>query len=215
MNYLQAVNGVLVRMRENQVSTVSTNDYSTLLGTFVNEAKREVEDTWNWSFQRNTIVVATTAGIFNYLLTGSGERFKVLQVFNDSQDYPLRAIEGTKMTRMLLSNSPQSGQPAYYAFNDKDSNGDYYVDLFPIPAAVQNINFDLIIPQVDLVADTDIIDVQGHLVVLGATLRALAERGDDNSENFKQLATIYKSQLGAAIAQDESRMPCETDWVAV
>lgn len=215
MNYLQAVNGVLVRMRENQVSTVSTNDYSTLLGTFVNEAKREVEDTWNWSFQRNTIVVATVAGIFNYLLTGSGERFKVLQVFNDSQDYLLRAVEGTKMTRMLLSNSPQSGQPVYYAFNDKDSNGDYYVDLFPIPSAIQNINFDLVIPQVDLVADTDIIDVQGHLVVLGATLRALAERGDDNSENFKQLAAIYKSQLGAAIAQDESRMPCETDWVAV
>ena len=52
--YLDLVNDVLVRLREAQVASVSQNTYSALIGKLVNDAKREVEDSWNWDTLRKT-----------------------------------------------------------------------------------------------------------------------------------------------------------------
>jgi len=46
--YLQLVNLVLQGLRENTVSTVSATPYSQLIGRWVNDAKRQVEDAWDW-----------------------------------------------------------------------------------------------------------------------------------------------------------------------
>ena len=45
--YLTLVNSVLKRLLEKTVTSVSQNQYSHLIGEFVNDAKREVEDAWN------------------------------------------------------------------------------------------------------------------------------------------------------------------------
>ena len=42
--YLEIVNDVLTRMRENNVTTVSQTATSTLVGKFVNDAKRQVNE---------------------------------------------------------------------------------------------------------------------------------------------------------------------------
>ena len=55
--YLTLVNDVLSRLRESEVTSVSDNTYSSLIGRFVNEAKREVEDAWNWNRLRSTITI--------------------------------------------------------------------------------------------------------------------------------------------------------------
>ena len=70
--FLTLTNDVLSRLRESSVTAVSANDYSTLVGKFVNEAKREVEDAWNWNRLRTTITVNTVADSYNYTLTGGG-----------------------------------------------------------------------------------------------------------------------------------------------
>ena len=70
--YLQLVNNVLVRLRENEVSSVSDTPYSSLIGVFVNDAKREVENAAMWQALNQTIVVNTVAGTRNYSITGSG-----------------------------------------------------------------------------------------------------------------------------------------------
>ena len=44
MTYLQLVNSVLRRLREDEVTTVGQTSYSKLIGEFVNDAKRTVED---------------------------------------------------------------------------------------------------------------------------------------------------------------------------
>ena len=46
MTYLEMVNDVLVRLREPVVTTVSETTYSALIGKFVNDAKRQIEDTF-------------------------------------------------------------------------------------------------------------------------------------------------------------------------
>ena len=42
--WLELTNAVLTRLREPTVTTVSSTTYTSLIGAFVNEVKREVED---------------------------------------------------------------------------------------------------------------------------------------------------------------------------
>ena len=55
-----------------------------MVGDFVNDAKRSVEDAWDWSALRTTLTITTTADVFNYVLTGSQNRIKALNVINDT-----------------------------------------------------------------------------------------------------------------------------------
>ena len=75
MTYLEIVNNVLKRLREPSVSAVTDNEYSQMIGTIVNDSKREIENTHTWNAMRTMIPVATTAGIQGYSVTGSGTRF--------------------------------------------------------------------------------------------------------------------------------------------
>ena len=52
MTYLNLVNSVLRRLREEEVSSVQSSTYSKMAGDFVNDAKRIVEDSWDWSALR-------------------------------------------------------------------------------------------------------------------------------------------------------------------
>ena len=71
MTYLNLVNAVLRRMRETEVTSVSQNSYSALVGEFVNEAKRTVESAWDWSALRADLSFNTAANDFTYSLVGS------------------------------------------------------------------------------------------------------------------------------------------------
>ena len=62
MTYLQLVQSVLRRLREDDtITSVSDNSYSKLIGEFVNDAKRIVEDSWDWSSLRTTFTINTVA----------------------------------------------------------------------------------------------------------------------------------------------------------
>jgi len=54
MTYLQIVNSVLTRLRENQVDTVDFDEYSSLIAAFVNDAKAQIENSHSWSSLRST-----------------------------------------------------------------------------------------------------------------------------------------------------------------
>ena len=47
MTYLNLVNGVLRRLREDEVSNVSESTYSKMVGDYVNDAKDLVETAWD------------------------------------------------------------------------------------------------------------------------------------------------------------------------
>ena len=86
MNYIQLVNDVLIRLREPEASSVSDNAYVKLIAKFVNDSKRVVEDSYNWNALSDTLSATTTADVFNYVLVGSGQRFRVIDVINDTQN---------------------------------------------------------------------------------------------------------------------------------
>ena len=57
MTYLNLVNGVLRRLREDEVTSVTANTYSKMVSDFVNDAKDLVETAWDWSALRSTLTI--------------------------------------------------------------------------------------------------------------------------------------------------------------
>jgi hypothetical protein len=214
MQYIQLVNSVLRRLRETEVSSVNDNAYSKLIGEFVNDAKRNVEDAYNWNSLSDTLTAVTASGVFNYILVGSGQRFRVIDVLNDSSDVVVRNASTRWMNQQFLLNPTQSGTPQYYNFNGTDVNGDTQVDLFPVPNGVYNIRFNVILPQPQLSGDSDTVLVPFEPVIFLAYAKALAERGEDGGLMSSEAYGLYKTSLADAIALEAGRYFEEETWSA-
>jgi hypothetical protein len=212
--YLGLVNDILIRMREPEVSTVNENTLSKLIGKLVNDSKRQVEDAYSWNALNSTLTVTTVADTHNYVLTGSGTRFKVIEATDVTNKTTINALT-TKMMSQYLLTSEQTGSPLYYNFNGLDSTGDTKVNVFPIPTAGLSLSFNLYIPQSELSADSDTLFAPKEPVILGAFARALVERGEDGGLNSSEAYGLYKASLADAIAIESSRYVEEDAWEAV
>ena len=214
MNYIQLVNSVLRRLRETEVTSVADNAYSKLIGEFVNDAKRQAEDAYPWNALSETLTASTSDAIFNYVLVGSGQRFRVIDVLNDTSNIIVNNATTRWMNEQFLLTSVQKGSPAYYNFNGVNSNGDTQVDLFPIPNGVYELRFNIIKPQAALSADADTLLIPSEPVIFNATARAMAERGEDGGIASGEMYAIYKQSLADAIAIESGRYIEESAWMA-
>jgi len=211
--FLSLVNDVLVRLREPEVTTVNENSLSKLVGKFVNDAKRQVEDSYDWNALTTTLTASTTDGVFNYSLVGTGSRFKLIEIYNNTNRYHLESRDGISMTQSFLSSaSPQKGPPNYYNFNGVDSNGDTQVDLFPIPDGVYSIFFNIYQPQAEMTSDSATMLVPKEPVVLLALARSLVERGEDGGLRNSEAFAIFNQVLADYIALENSRYPELDSW---
>ena len=210
--YLQLVNDVLIRLRENEVSSVSDNAYSKLIGKFVNDAKRQCEDAYNWNALSDTLSAVTGADIFNYVLVGSGQRFRVIDVINDTNDYMLELQTTEQMNKLFLIQTAQKDQPRYYNFNGTNANGDTQVDLYPIPNGVYNLRFNVIKPQLPLSANSDQLLIPSEPVIFNALARAMGERGEDGGIASNEAFAMYKQSLSDAISLESGRYLEEAEW---
>jgi hypothetical protein len=214
--YLELVNDVLVRLREPEVTTVTQNVLSKIVGKFVNDSKRQVEDAYTWNALSTTLTLTTTPAVYNYTLVNTGNRFKVSEVFDTTNKVTLRAVSSSDMTRFLFySPTPQEGVSGYYNFNGMDSNGDTKVDLFPVPNAAYSIFFNIFQPQADLSGNSDTLLVPKDPVVHLAFAQALVERGEDGGQPSSEAYSLYRQVLADAIAIESGRYPEEDSWEAV
>jgi len=205
--YLQAVNDVLVRLRETEVSTVSETSYSSLIGKFINDAKRQVEDAYEWNSLGTTVTITTTSGTYSYSMTGAGQKFRVQDAINSTSKISIDNISFAAMNRYLNFGTPSSSIPMYYTFDGVDSSYDTKVTLFPIPDGVYSIKFSVIVPQAVLSSDSTVISVASELVVQNAYARALVERGEDGGLSSSEAYQLYKSMLSDYIATEATRYP--------
>lgn len=213
--YLDLVNDILIRMREPEVTTVQENILSKLVGKLVNDAKRQVEDSYNWNSLTATLTAVTSANTFNYGLSGLGTRFKVIDVYNATQRTVMRNVTTKYMNEQFMISAPVTGSPSEYNFNGVTAQGDTQVDVYPVPVSAETLLFNLYIPQDKLVNDTDTMLAPEEPVVLGAFARALVERGEDGGLNSSEAYGLYKSSLADAIAIESSRYIEEESWEAV
>jgi hypothetical protein len=214
MTYLELVNDVLVRLRESTVSTVGETTYSSLIGKFVNDAKRQIEDSYTWNCLAQTVTVTTTAGTHSYALTGVGQKFRVNDAINTTSVITLVNITVADMNRKLNFGTPAQSIPSEYCFNGVDGSGDTKIDLFPVPSGAFTLLFDVIVPQATLSSDSTSVKVLDYLVAQSAYARALIERGEDGGTSSSEAYALFRGMLSDAIAMESTRYP-EDNFEAV
>lgn len=213
MTYLELINDVLVRLREKEVTSVTADSYTKLIGKYVNDIKTQVENAYNWNSLTATVTVPTTADVYNYVLTDAGTNFKVMDVINDTDNFDMKYVDSRRMNDYFLEEPIQHGSPQYYNFNGTQ-DGDILVDIYPVPEKVYQIRFNFFLPQPKLTAASDVILVPGDVVALGAYAKAIVERGEDAGMQSSEAWQLYRSALADAIAIESSQFPNELNWYA-
>lgn len=211
--YLEVVNDVLVRLRENEVTSVNDTAYSKLISKYVVDAQRQVEDAYNWNALSNTLTMNTVPNLFNAVLVGAGVRFRLLDVIDDTNDTILSYKSSKEMNDLFLTNR-QAGKPLYYNFNGVSDEGDTQVDLYPVPDNVYTIRFNIIQPQDPLRFDADKLLVPAEPVIFLAYAKALAERGEDGGMASSEAYQLYQTSLADHIANESNLFQEEFFWTA-
>jgi hypothetical protein len=213
MTYLDLINNVLRRLREDTVDTVNSTTYSSLIGDLVNDAKKIVENSFDWTALRDTIVVNTVDGTNEYSLTGVGDLAVVKDVMNTTAKKFMHQRSQSFFNNVNYNTSPVSGSPDYFTFVGIDSNQDLTVQLYPNPDAAYTIRFDVSVPQADLSTDSDRLSVPVNPVIQLAYAMALRERGETGGQSAAEQFAVASTALSDAISFDANRYPSELTFV--
>ena len=209
MTYLNLMNNVLRRLREDEVTTVTANTYSKMVSDYINDAKKIVEESNDWSALRDTIVVSTTASDNSYSLTGADDNVKVMSVINDTQNCFMGYQTKDWFNEQLYINEVVEGAPRYYTYNGLDSSGDTEMLVGPTPDGVYSLRFDVIKRQADLSANTDSLLVPSQPVIHYAVALLARERGETGGTSVAEYFQIADKFLSDAIAIDAAKHPEE------
>jgi hypothetical protein len=215
MTYLELINDVMIRLRETTVATNNQTSYSSLIGKFVNDAKRQVEDSFSWNVLGQTVTITTVAGTYIYSLTGAGQKFQVMDAINVTANVGMQNISFVQMNRFQNLVPAISGIPEYYSFDGVDGNGDTKVVLYARPDNVYTLPFALTVPQATLSSDNTLVKVPDVLVAQNAYARALVERGEDGDLASSEAYQLYRSMLADYIALESTRYPENQEFVAI
>ena len=213
MTYIEIVNSVLVRLREEKVEAVNETEYSTLIGQLVNVAKRDVENAYDWEALRKTVHLITAAGTFHYELLDTTTDARTIDAYNYTNKNWLNTRTSEWMDKMFAYDDVPTGSPHSYAWNGVTIDGNLEVDVYPIPSKIEKLRFNMTVPQKDLVDEGDKLYVPHMLVIENALARAIEERGEDGGSSNQQQR--YQSLLADAISMEASRKPMETIWRSV
>ena len=212
MTYLELVNNVLRRLREDEVTTVQSTTYSKMVGDFVNDAKTFVQSAWDWSGLRTTLTATTQENIFSYVLTGSQNNIKLLHAYNDTSDWDLRYQTPIWFDQKYMMEDPVSGSPEYYVFNGVDVNGDTQVDVYPKPDGAYTLRFNAILRNADLADDADKLYVPSQPVLHMAVALLARERGETGGTSAPEYFALADKYLSDAVALDAQKHPEEVIW---
>ncbi len=209
MTYLDLMNSVLRRLREEEVNNVTESTYAKMAGDFINDAKTLVSQAADWSALRETITISTTASDNTYSLTNSGDNVKVMSVLNDTQNCFMEYQTKDWFNDALYIAEAVEGAPKYFTYNGLDSNGDTQVLVGPIPDGVYSLRFDVVKRQGDLTSNSDKLLIPSQPVVHLAIALLARERGETGGTSTAEYFTIANQYLSDAVAIDAAKHPEE------
>ncbi len=219
MTFREAINEVLIRLREDTISSNWSGDindsstvsaYQKVIGALINDSKRSIESYHDWLVLRQTVDISTVASTKNYNLS-SGQDFKILDVVNNSTGTQLIQVSKAYLNNIKYPTDP-TGEPLYYGFNGADTSNNLKVDLSPIPTAAQTISFDIVKYQ-DVLTEADtVIKIPTKPLILGAYARAISERGEDGGTQSSLAAQEAANAISQAVMVDSGNVQFETDW---
>ena len=203
------MNSVLRRLREEETTSVTGTTYVKMVGDFINDAKKLVEEATDWSALRDTIVVTTAASDNSYSLTGSSDNVKVMSVLNDTKNCFMDYQTKDWFNEQIYLLNAAEGAPLYYTYNGLDANGDTEVLVSPKPDGVYSLRFNVIKRQADLSTNTDTLLVPSMPVVHLAVALLARERGETGGTSTAEYFAIADKFLSDAVAIDAAKHPEE------
>jgi hypothetical protein len=219
MTYRELINQVLIRLREDTISSDWSGDindsttisaYNKVIGALVNDAKRGIEERHDWLNLRETVNISTVNGTKNYNLS-SGQEIKIIDSVNNDTGMHLNQVSKVYINTVKYPTDP-TGEPLYYGFNGSDASNNLKVDLSPVPTEAHTISFDIVKYQDELTEAATVLKVPSKPVILGAWARAIAERGEDGGTQSSLMAQEANEALKQAIILDSGNTKYETDW---
>jgi hypothetical protein len=215
MTFVELVNNVLRRLREDEVVNVSQTSYAKLMGDFVNDAKTIVESAFEWSANNLEITVNATSASRTYALTGSGVAVRTINAINDTSDTFLRYETPTFFDKQYNMQEPLTGSPVYFTYRGFDGNGDTLIEVYPVPDDNYTLLFNIVKDPVDLVEDTDSVLIPHQPIIQLAYAMALRERGETGGQSGAEQFAVADAFLSDAIALDASKNPEKLLWRTV
>lgn len=212
MTYLNLVNSVLRRLREDEVTTVAESDYSKLIGDFVNDAIKNVESAFNWSVLRTTEDITTADGTSVYALSGFGSTSQIDDVIDDTNNRVLMQQTYRWMREQTLTVPVPTGEPVYYAIADVDANGDAQLRFYPTPNDVFSIKVYGTKRNIVLSDDADSTLLPSQPIIQFAFAYALRERGETGGQSAAEQLIFAQEDLRNAVALDAGLHADELVW---
>jgi hypothetical protein len=208
MTYLNIMNNVLRRLREEEVTSVNETTYSKMIGDFINDAKSIVEQAADWSGLRTTLVITTAASDNQYTLIDSANLVKVMSVINDTQNCFMEYQTKDWFNDKLYISDAVEGAPKYYTF-DGLASGDTQVLVNPTPDGVYSLRFNIVQREGELTSNTDSLLIPAQPVIHYAVALAARERGETGGTSTAEYFAIADKYLSDAIAIDAAKHPEE------
>ena len=219
MTFRELINEVLIRLREDTIATdwsgnindsTTVTDYQKVIGSLINDSKRNIESYHDWLILRETKEITTVSGTRNYNLD-SGQEIKIVDVVNQTDGQRLKQASRQLMNSVRYPTN-NSGYPIYYSFNGADSSNNLKIDLEPVPDTAHTLSFDMVKYQDELKTASTVLKIPDKAVIIGSWMRAVSERGEDGGTQSSVIAMEYKEVLNQAIILDSGNTQYESDW---
>jgi len=215
MTYLELINGVLKRLRETEVTTANETTYSAMIGEFINDAKKEIELAAQWTGLRTTLTVATAVGTQSYTMTGAYQNAIIKTAMSDTENRLLTRRPRVWWNQKTILNDATSSKVSDYVLDGVDATGQLKILVFPTPDSIEQLKFDMVIPQADLSSDATVMTIPSNPVLQLAFALALRERGETDGFSYQEQMRIADRALQDAISIDANKYPEEQDFYRI
>ena len=218
--YLQLVNKVLTNLRESTVTTINVS-YSQLVAAFINQAKEKVEDAWAWRALTISATWSTVASQSSYILSSSASPAVTVLRALDDRSFLARASDYS--AQVFATSAPVVIKLTEFVYEDLIAqqrelspivNQIPYGFAYSVPAGVPTLllarpadaaytmEARFVVPQVELVNDTDTMIIPWRPVVSLATSLAMQERGEELGTSADLYLGLFNDELVRAINND-------------
>jgi len=216
VTYLEIVNEVLARLRQDAITTVVSQDDESakMVIALVNDAKTKVENAWNWNVLRTEWVIPTVQSTKTYALTGSDTYVRLDYVTEDNQGYFLNQSSPRDLKRKHQGGVAEAF-PLLYAINGTNASREIQIELWPTPSVAGQLTVEGFQNQVALSGDDDVLLVPHLPVVYEALAMAARERGEVGGQTALEIFGVAKKYLEDAVALDSALSPLENVWYEV
>ena len=207
MTFLNVINNVLRRLREDEVTTWNETAYSTMAADYANDAISLVQGAHNWSALFTDIDISTAAGTDEYTLTGLGQMGQIYTAYNDTTNCNLKQIPLRDLKRLK-----SEGGPTYYSFIEPSANDDPKIKVYPMPDSTQTLRFAVKREQGIVASDTTEVIVPEQPVIQYTLAYLMEERGEMGGSSALVAFERAKTTLSTYVALDAERHPDIYFW---